>query len=258
MNRLTRLGLLGLSATLMSTAPALLSQSAAIACPSGTTCPAHTAAASAPNAAIVDLSNRAVRFLNAFVSKDIAVTYGMLTPGLRQTVTKERSMQFRDQALAKLGPTKGYELTKISRGSASSIVEASFRTAQGPKPMLLIFDPSGNVLGYDLPGDIEPAEAVAVQFIQAMAKGDYAGARALISPLAKVDILPSRVEQGWKNLITQAGSFSKIQDIAIIQGDAPGLTLAIVNIKFSRMNDQLFISFDQNNRITNVDYPLNR
>ncbi len=256
MNRLTRVGLLGLSAALMSTTPVMLSQSAAIACPAGTTCTAATG--QTPNAVVIDLSTRAVRFLNAFIAKDIATTYGMLTPGLRKTVTQERSSQFRDKALAQLGPTQGYEITKVSRGSASSIVEATFRTAKGTKPFLLIFDPSGNVLGYDLPGEIEPAETVATQFIQAMAKGDFAGARSLISPLAKVDILPTRVEEGWKSLIKAQGSFVKILDIVVIQGDNPDQTLAITNIKFSRANDQLFISFDKNNRITNVDYPVTR
>jgi hypothetical protein len=136
------------------------------------------------------------------------------------------------------------------------IVTVEFEKLTGD--VILTFDDAGQVIAADFP-EFRDIEQIAETFVRDLALQDFAAARGYLSPLLKAEIFPERVRSAWENLLRRTGRFQRIAGTQVRKGsDADGVDLVLVTIRFEERTDTLILVFDDEKRIVNVDFPLDR
>lgn len=93
----------------------------------------------------------------------------------------------------------------------------------------------------------------AENFVDALADGNYATARSLFAPKLKENFLPEDLEQGWQEVLAEAGSFKGRSESKRVESS--GSDLVLVNLEFERENRSLMIIFNPLKQIVGVDFP---
>ncbi|ABB56625.1 DUF3887 domain-containing protein [Synechococcus elongatus] len=246
MNRSLRLASLGCAAAVLVTAPW---QGTAIAT-------AQTPSVNETVQSFSQLVQRTYAFLQAFQKDDTASILKLLEPRLAAALTNNDLRANIRDSRAKLGKVNGFSIAAIDQRPGLDTVTVLMQTNTGQFRLRLLFNQQEQVVGYDLPDFVEPPEAVARNFVQALAKNQSLKARALLSPLLKTELFPQQVEQRWTALQQRTGPFQQIVNVRNA-GTEAGITLLLVEVRFRNADDSLFISLDGDNRITNVDFPEN-
>jgi hypothetical protein len=136
----------------------------------------------------------------------------------------------------------------------ADIVRLTVEFANQTEDLLVTFDKQQRLIGLDSPssGDIEE---LATNFINILADEDYALARAYISPLLRVEFIPTRIQRGWESLLNKNGSFQKIVNMKTIPSDTPNVpNVVIAEIQLENQTDDLFLFFNDEKRIVNIDH----
>lgn len=246
MNRSLRLASLGCAVAVLISAPW---HGTAIAS-------AQTPSAAETVRSFSQLAQRTYTFMEAFRAGNAAPILPLLEPQLAQALTAPALQANLRDSLTKVGELQGFSISSIDQGPGLDTATVLLQTRTGQTVLRLLFNQTFQIVGYDLPDLTEPPEQVARNFVQALAQKQSLKARALLSPLLKTEIFPQQIEQRWQALQRQTGPFQEIIRVENA-GLESGVTLLLVEIRFSKATDTLFISLDSDNRITNVDFPEN-
>ncbi|WP_338461766.1 DUF3887 domain-containing protein [Synechococcus elongatus IITB7] len=245
MNRSLRLGSLGCAAAVLLSAP--WHGGTAIAS-------AQTPSAAETIRSFSQLAQRTFTFMEAFRNSNTASILPLLEPQLAKALTPQALRARIREDLTKVGALQGFSISSIDQGPGLDTVTVLLQTPTGQTVLRLLFNQTFQIVGYDLPDLTESPEQVAGDFVQALANKQALEARSLLSPFLKTEIFPQQIEQRWQALQQRTGAFRQIIRIENA-GSENGITLLLVEIRFSQATDTLFISLDSDNRITNVDFP---
>lgn len=99
-------------------------------------------------------------------------------------------------------------------------------------------------------------KADAEQFVNALAKGDYAVARSYLAPDLKQKFLPETLKQRWENLASKAGPFKQIKSSSLIRGGS--YDAVQLNVEFQNYSGKVFVFFNPLSQIIAIDSPLKK
>jgi hypothetical protein len=96
----------------------------------------------------------------------------------------------------------------------------------------------------------------AEQFVNALAKGDYAVARTYLSPDLRAKFLPETMKQRWETLTSKAGSFKQVKGSSVIRN--PDYTAVQLDVEFQNYSGKFFVFFNPLSQIIAINSPLQK
>ncbi len=110
------------------------------------------------------------------------------------------------------------------------------------------------MVGVDFP-TFENIETIAREFIEDIANGEYAEARAFLHPFLKKTIFSRQIQMGWEKVIAQNGDFKEIKDTRVRLGSSIDNTdIVVMDLEFSRASEQIVVIFDSSRSIIGLDF----
>ncbi len=208
--------------------------------------PALATSALAP----AEARSAAETILNALRRGDAQAVFERLAPELQSST----SVQKVKERLERQGPILGGRITGVSTGFDDSTVEGELRSAGGTQPLVLVLDPRGRLLGWELDLSDTPIRQVATDFIGSIAEGRVVVARSLLSRDLQEQISPQDLLNRWKDLEKLTGSFQRLRG-TVVASEGGQQQLVLVTTQFERLTDNLFVIFDDTGHIVGVDFP---
>lgn len=192
--------------------------------------------------------------LDALKRQDSQAVFDRLAPDLRKLTTVERVRQRLRERLGEQGPILDSRITEVSSGVDDSTVEAELRGSSGSRPLVLVLDGQGRLLGWELDQQDKPIKQIATTFITALSEGRVVDARSLLIRELQEEITPQDLLNRWKDLEKLTGSFQRLRGTVVASEGGPQ-QLVLVTTQFQRVTDNLFVIFDPEGHIIGVDFP---
>ena len=168
--------------------------------------------------------------------------------------TKLSTVERVRQRLQRQGPILGSRITDVSTGVDDSTVEAELRGSSGSRPLVLVLDGRGRVLGWELDQNDTPIKQIATNFITSLSEGRVVDARSLLIRDLQDEITPQDLLNRWKDLEKFTRSFQRLRGTVVASEGGPQ-QLVLVTTQFQRVTDNLFVIFDAQGHIIGVDFP---
>jgi hypothetical protein len=188
--------------------------------------------------------------LDALKRNDSQAVFDLLSPDLQKLTTVERVRE----RLQRQGTILGSRITEVSTGVDDSTVEAVLRGTSGSRPLVLVLDGRGRLLGWELDQRDTPIRQIANNFITALSQGRVVDARSLLVRSLQDEISPQDLLNRWKNLEKLTGTFQRLRSTVVASEGGPQ-QLVLVTTQFQRVTDNLFVIFDPEGHIIGVDFP---
>lgn len=188
--------------------------------------------------------------LDALKRQDSQAVFDRLAPDLRKLTTVERVRQ----RLQQQGPILGSRITEVSTGVDDSTVEAELKGSAGSRPLVLVLDGRGRLLGWELDQLDKPIKQIATTFITALSEGRVVDARSLLIRELQAEITPQDLLNRWKDLEKLTGPFQRLRGTVVASEGGPQ-QLVLVTTQFKKVTDNLFVIFDAQGHIIGVDFP---
>jgi hypothetical protein len=99
-------------------------------------------------------------------------------------------------------------------------------------------------------------KSAAEQFVNALAKGDYAVARTYLAPDLKEKFLPETIKQRWENLIAKVGPFKQLKSSSVIRNTS--YDAVQLDVEFQNYSGKFFVFFNPLSQIIAIDSPLQK
>ncbi|WP_115016916.1 DUF3887 domain-containing protein [Synechococcus sp. UW140] len=197
-------------------------------------------------------ATRAAReLLEALKAQDAAGIYAGLSAPLRNT-TNEQAVRTR---LRNRPSLSDYRISAISRGMDDTTVEAVAVLADGKKeaPLLLVLDNEGKLVAWKWVGTTLPIEQSALNFVQDLNAERWVAARSYLDLDFQKEIGPQDLKRKWSKLSRVLGGTKQIKS-ALVASQGGEQQLVLVTIEFGKVTDNLFVIFNREGRIINVDF----
>lgn len=123
------------------------------------------------------------------------------------------------------------------------LLSAILTTGVAPVYAAPLMSPSSQVIA-----QADAREKIAAEFIDMLVKGDTRNAIEQYDSMAQENITPQSLGQLWDDLINETGPFQKQAGIRS-EGN-----IVIVSCEFEKSKRDLFITFNDANKITGLDY----
>ena len=197
-----------------------------------------------------DIQKQAEEFVELLGQKKSSQARAILAKKLQKNWTPEQIQALWEaEIISQFGPFQ--KVVSIN----ADVVKVTTQFAKGSENILITFNKKQEVIAVNWPSN-QSIEKIAEAFVNNIAAKDYARARSNLSPALKTEFFAENIEKSWVNLLKRTGSFQKILDI---QHQPGGTTAAanvvIVQIQFEKVSDYLFIFFNKDKQIVNVDFP---
>ncbi len=186
--------------------------------------------------------------LEALKDRDGAELHGALSEAVRSSVSKAK-VQTRLNELTSIRSTR---VVGISPGYNTTTVDAVVVTATGDQPLLMVLDEDGKLLAWKWSQQVRPIETTALDFVRALAAERWVQARTKLSLQLQEELSPADLERKWSKLNRVSGGFQKVKD-AVIASQGGEQQLVLVAVEFGKATSNLFVIFDDQGRIINVD-----
>jgi hypothetical protein len=193
------------------------------------------------------------QLIEALSQKNGQQLFNLLGGPLRSN-TSPSQLQGRLNSQPKLQEAK---LQRVLRGLDTSVVEIELRTEKGIDSLRLVVDSNGKLLGYELGETTETIDRIARAFVEDLGAGRWLSARSRLVLSLQDSLNGTQLENRWKELEKRTGAFRRITAVVTASAGGPQ-QLVLVTTQFSNLNDSLFVILDDKNRITGVDFPLQR
>lgn len=215
--------------------------------------PALAQAAPQASSALVEERTQAAaeRILRALQARDGLRGYNLFAPSL-QRMTSAAMVQERLNRTPKL---LRWTLDTVVPGQDFSTITARLVTSAGPRSLEMVIDNQGRLEGYHFDTSDQPAEKVARQFVEELAKGRYVSAASFLTTDMQAEIPPAALQRKWQQLQRYTGDFVAIRRVFRSES-TPDQKLVIVKTSFRRLSDNLFVILDRSNRVVGVDFPI--
>ena len=189
--------------------------------------------------------------LNAMTSKNAAALYAGLAPQL-QSSSSEAAVQAR---LNKGPALSGFRINAISRGVDDTTVDAVALLDDGKReaPLLLVLDDNGKLVAWKWVGQTLPIEQSAINFVRELEAKRWVAARYYLDLDFQKEISPQDLERKWSKLVRVLGGMKEVKT-ALVANAGGEQQLVLVTIAFGKVTDNLFVIFNREGRIINVDF----
>jgi hypothetical protein len=203
------------------------------------------------------LEVRARQLVGWLGTKDFAKVRSGLAPQLQTLWSAEKIQQVWDsQVIEQTGPVRKILKSKVIDAVNAELVLVTVQFEKYTGDVIVTFNPSGQVIAADFP-EFRNIQTIGENFIEKLARKDYAAARGDLSPLLKAEVFPARIQSGWENFLRRTGPFQRIVGTQVRKGsDTDGVDVVLVTVQFEKVTDTLILVFDDNKRIVNVDFPI--
>ncbi|MEB3241318.1 MAG: DUF3887 domain-containing protein [Synechococcus sp.] len=226
-----------------------MGSSQALATPQALVAQASTSAATSLTA---EQANRAAKqLLDALKARDAAKIYAGLSTPLRST-TNEAAVRDR---LKKSPGLSAYRIKTVARGIDDTTVEAVAVLEGGNKeaPLLLVLDDSGKLVAWKWIGKTLPIEQSAIKFVEDLDAQRWVSARYYLDLAFQKEISPQDLQRKWSKLSRALGGVKRVKS-ALVASQGGDQQLVLVTIQFGKVTDNLFVIFNREGRIINVDF----
>ena len=212
---------------------------------------AQAAVAPSTTLTAAQATKAAQQLLDALQAKDAAGLYAGLSTPLRST-SSEAAVQDRLNRGPKLD---GYRINSISRGIDDTTVEAVALLNGGKQeaPLLLVLDDSGKLVAWKWIGKTLPIEQSAINFVNDLDAERWVAARYYLDLDFQKEIGPQDLKRKWSKLARTLGGVKEIKS-ALVASQGGDQQLVLVTIEFGKVTDNLFVIFNRDGRIINVDF----
>ncbi|MDG2328817.1 MAG: DUF3887 domain-containing protein [Synechococcus sp. cluster2_bin.44] len=186
--------------------------------------------------------------LEALKDRDGGELHGALADAVRASVSKAK-VQKRLNELTSIRRTR---VVGVAPGYNTTTVDAVVVTADGDQPLLMVLDEDGKLLAWKWSQQVQPIEATALEFVGHLADERWVLARTKLSLQLQEELSPADLERKWSKLNRVSGGFRKVKD-AVIASQGGDQQLVLVAVAFGKATSNLFVIFDNQGRIINVD-----
>jgi hypothetical protein len=186
--------------------------------------------------------------LSAIEKNDAAAVHSKLADSIKNSVSVEAVQKRLDSDLA----ISSSRVVKVGSGYSDTTVDALITTAEGDLPVLLILDEEGKLLAWKIDGKDIPIEATAQSFTEELAAGRWVQARSRLQIDFQKELAPGDLERKWTKLTKLSGGFRNVKD-AVVASQGGEQQLVLVCVEFGKATTNLFVIFDDQGRIINVD-----
>lgn len=201
------------------------------------------------------LQKKAVQLLDLLAAKKYEQVRAMVSPELATKLSAEQIEQIWANLLTATGPFKKQLKSHVLNTITADLVVVPAEFEKTADDFIVIFNKKGEIVGVDFP-KVDTIDKIAEIFVNALAIKDYARARGYLHPFLKTEVFPQNIQQKWEALLAQTGPVKRIVKTQVRPGSTTDLVdIVIVTIEFEKVTEPLFIIFDENRRITGVDFP---
>ena len=186
--------------------------------------------------------------LEALKDRDGGELHGALADAVRASVSKAK-VQKRLNELTSIRRTR---VVGVAPGYNTTTVDAVVVTADGDQPLLMVLDEDGKLLAWKWSQQVQPIEATALEFVRYLADERWVLARTKLSLQLQEELSPADLERKWSKLNRVSGGFRNVKD-AVIASQGGDQQLVLVAVAFGKATSNLFVIFDNQGRIINVD-----
>ena len=186
--------------------------------------------------------------LSAIENNDAAAVHSKLADSIKNSVSVEAVQKRLDSDLA----ISSSRVVKVGSGYSDTTVDALITTAEGDLPVLLILDEEGKLLAWKIGGKDIPIEATAQSFTEELAAGRWVQARSRLQIDFQKELAPGDLERKWTKLTKLSGGFRNVKD-AVVASQGGEQQLVLVCVEFGKATTNLFVIFDDQGSIINVD-----
>jgi len=203
-----------------------------------------------------DIQKQAEEFVELLGKKKSSEARAVLAKKLQKNWTPAQIQAlWETEIISQFGPFQKVVSSKAIDIINADVVKVTTQFAKGSENILITFNKNQEVIAVNWPSN-KSVEKIAEAFVNDIVAKDYARARGYLSPALKTEFFAENIEKSWENLVKRTGQFKKILDI---QHQPGGTTAAanvvIIKIEFEKVTDYLFIFFNQDKQIVNVDFP---
>lgn len=209
-----------------------------------------SAATNASTLSVAEARAAARRILDAVQRGDANARYSQFSDELK-AVTSPSMVQATMRSQPKV---LSYQLLSVRSGLGNSTVEAELNTTAGKRVIFIVLNGQGQISRYYIDRADDPSSRVAEQFVQAVSTGNFITAHSFLSPQFQKDISPQSLQSKWLNLQRLAGSFVAVGRVVEAE-TTPDMRLVLVNVRFNRLSDNLFVILNNDNQVIGVDFP---
>ena len=197
--------------------------------------------ASTTQALTVDQARAAaVRILEAVKSGDANARYAQFSPEM-QAVTSPSMIAATMRTQPKV---HSFELLSVRGGLGNSTVEAELHTSAGSRVVFMVLNGQGKIERYYVDRADDATSKVALQFVEAVATGNFITAQSFLSPAFQKEITPAALQAKWLGLQRLTGSYVKLGR-AVEAETTADMRLVLVNVQFNRLSDNLYVILDR-------------
>jgi hypothetical protein len=186
--------------------------------------------------------------LGALKDRDGDELHGALAEAVRTSVSKDKVQQ----RLNKLTSIRRTRVVGVAPGYNTTTIDAVVVTADGDQPLLMVLDEDGKLLAWKWSQQVQPIEATALEFVRHLVAEQWVLARTKLSLQLQEELSPADLERKWTKLNRVSGGFRELKD-AVIASQGGDQQLVLVAVAFGKATSNLFVIFDQQGRIINVD-----
>jgi hypothetical protein len=195
----------------------------------------------------------AQKLLEALQKQDADGVFALFGGSLARQASLER---VRERLKAAPRVLEG-SVRQVVRGLDTGIVDMTLRTERGGEFLRLVVNPEGKLIGYEVGNTTEPVDEVAQKFINDLGRGRWLSARSFLVLSLQDTFTPSYLAQRWGDLQRRTGPFRAIDNV-VTASSGGDQQLVLVNASFARGPVTIYVILDERNRVTGVDFPLDR
>lgn len=202
------------------------------------------------------LQQTAEQFIQLLGKKDYVQARSILAPALQSEWSAEKIQQlWEGDLLANTGAYQSIVKSKAIDAVNAQLIVVTVKFDRGEKDLIVTLNPQQQIVGLDFP-ETKSIEEIATEFVKALAAKDYAKARGYLHPLLKAEAFPEKVQQKWEDLVKVTGPYKQQVGYQVKKGsDLDGVDVVLVTIQFEKVTEDLFLVFDDQKQIVNIDFP---
>jgi len=148
-----------------------------------------------------------------------------------------------------------FRVVEINPGMDDTTVETVAMTNSGTRelPLILVLDDDGKLLAWKWVESVLPIEQTALDFVKDLVAARWVAARYYLDLDFQREISPADLERKWSKLARVLGGVKSIEN-ALVATRTGEQQLVLVTIEFGDVTDNLFVIFNRQGRIINVDF----
>lgn len=189
--------------------------------------------------------------LTAIQTRDAQAIYDLLSAPLKSA----SSVAAIGKRLESAPVIDSFRVVEINPGLDDTTVDTVTMTNEGTRevPLILVLDDDGKLLAWKWVGTMLPIEQTALNFVKDLQAGRWVAARYYLDLEFQKEISPADLERKWSKLERVLGGMKRVKS-ALVASQGSEQQLVLVTIEFGNVTDNLFVIFNSQGRIINVDF----